>query len=374
MTDPPKLVAVAYDLNFRHAAEIFSAVSDYVHQRGLNWQLLPLNFGFEAKLMELAASRRLTAAIGTFVSDAWLDGLRAHRVAAVNLFNFSKIGSVPTICLDDAALGHTAAKHLLEQGAKTLSFIGQNQAHFNQIRRCAFKESCPPGHYLDVDPMAPRRAQAERLKKAPAPTGVLCSNDRIARELCNEAKQLGIRIGNELLLVGIGNEATESTFAGIGLSSFDIPSREIGSRAAGEMELLLKAGTASARQGQSGKITAKLICRESTLASPQARLAERAVAAITASLAQADFDIAYLAGRLAVSRRSLELATREELGKSPYQILSEQRLDKAKELLRGTNLTIAKVGEACGYPEPHHFSAWFKQRTRLSPRNFRLSR
>lgn len=375
MKNNAQLVAIAYDLSFRHAAEIFSGVADYVHAQCLNWQLLPLNFGFEAKLMELAASGRLSGAIGTFVSDEWIRGLHAHQVAAVNLFNFSKIETAPTISLDDAAIGRAAAQHLLEQGAATLAFIGQNQAHFNQLRRHAFVANCPAGRFLEIHPMAARKLQAEKLQDAKLPIGVLCSNDHIARELCNEARQLGLKAGRDLLVIGVGNEPIESTFAGISLSSFHIPSREIGARAAQQLAALL----AAKDQGQAAgttteQITAALHCRESTLASPKARLAERARAGIAASYTDAEFDIARLCRSLGVSRRSLELATARHLAQSPHQILSEMRLNRAKELLLGTTQAIAKVGAACGYPEPHHFSAWFKKQTRLSPRDFRLSK
>ena len=42
-----KMVAIAFDLNFQHATEIFSGAADYVRTAGLDWRLLPLNFGFE---------------------------------------------------------------------------------------------------------------------------------------------------------------------------------------------------------------------------------------------------------------------------------------------------------------------------------------
>lgn len=372
MPNDTKLVAIAYDLNFRHAAEIFSGVSHFIQKRGLNWQLLPLNFGFEAKLMELAASGRLSGAIGTFVSDEWIRGLHSHDVAAVNLFNFSKIESVPTICLDDEAIGRTAAEHLLEQGAKSLSFIAQDEAYFNQRRRIAFVETCPSDSYFRISPMASRRTQAGGLKELPTPVGVLCSSDRIARELCNEASQLGMKVGKDLLLIGIGNEPAESTFAGIGLSSFNIPAEQIGYRAANKMDVLLTTAGTNPEQHSAEKTVAKLISRESTLASPKARLAERATAAIKESIAESHFDIAFLCRYLGVSRRALELATRQQLDKSPYQMLSEKRLENAKTLLLETNQTITKVGEESGYPEPHHFSAWFKQQTGMSPKNYRF--
>jgi len=371
MPNAPKLIAIAYDLNFRHAAELFIGASDYVRRQGLNWQLLPLNLGFEAKLMELAASGRLSGAIGTFVSDEWIKGLSSHQVAAVNLFNFSRIASVPTVRLDDEAIGSTAAEHLLEQGTKSLTFISRDEAYFNQIRRRCFAESCPPNFYHSIDTMALRRRQAAYLKELKTPIGALCSNDRIARELCHEARLLGINVGRDLLVIGIGNEPAESAFAGIGLSSFDIPARDIGCFAAQKMKRLLQSESTATAHPETEKIAAKLVPRESTLSTPQARLAERAMATMAESIAQADLDISDLSRRLGVSRRALELTTRRQFDKSPYQILSEMRLKQAKELLRDTNHTIAKIGEACGYPEPHHFSAWFKQRTQSSPRNYR---
>ena len=75
------MVAIAFDLNFRHAAEIFSGVSDYVAEARLDWQLMPLNFGFEVRLMELAKSGQLAGAIGTFVSacqppESWTPSMK----------------------------------------------------------------------------------------------------------------------------------------------------------------------------------------------------------------------------------------------------------------------------------------------------------
>lgn len=371
MATYPRLVAVAYDLNFRHAAEIFSGVADQVRESGLDWQLLPLNFGFEAKLMELAASKRLAGAIGTFVSNQWIEGLLHHEVAAVNLFNFSDITCVPSITLNDSAIAQCAATHLIEQGAKSLTFISQDGAYFNRIRRKSFKISCPPNSYREVEPMEPRRLQVKMLTTMQGPIGILCSNDRVAREICIEARLVGLEAGKDLLIMGIGNDPAESTFAGVAMSSFEIPAREIGKRAAKTLEKQLAESCGVSALG-TDMVEARLISRESTLSSTQARLAERVFAAIDESLGLAEFDIAALARRLGLSRRSLEIVTRQHFKNSPYQILSEKRLKRAEELLRHTRLSISKVGEECGYPELHHFSTWFKNKRGVSPKAFRL--
>ena len=51
--------------------------------------------------------------------------------------------------------------------------------------------------------------------------------------------------------------------------------------------------------------------------------------------------------------------------------LGQMRIDKAKELLRTTNLKCSEVAYQSGYNDPHYFSYVFKKKTGRSPRNFR---
>jgi len=367
---PTSLIAVAYDLNFRHAAEIFSGVSDHVRAERLEWQLLPLTFGFESKLMELANSGRLRGAIGTFISDQWISGLIENQLGVVNLFQFSKIESVPRVDLDNVFIGQRAAEHLAGQGARSFVFIRQDRAFFNDIRRQSFEHNCPRGTYHEISPSKPRHIQFEELERLPTPIGILCSSDRIAREICLEARASGVEAGRELLIIGIGNDPAESTFAGTNLSSFDIPAREIGVRAGRALQAILE-GSEALPEMLTEAIQPPLILRDSALSTTQSKLAQRALQRIEDSIGDSVFQIETLCRELGVSRRALELATRRNADTSPYQFLTEKRLRRAEQLLLSGKDPVAKVGEACGYPEPHHFSTWFKKQTGMAPKTFR---
>ena len=72
------------------------------------------------------------------------------------------------------------------------------------------------------------------------------------------------------------------------------------------------------------------------------------------------------------SRRSLELSFRSHLGRSPHQELIRIRLDKAKTLLVGTTLPLAKIAELSGFGGPDNFSRAFRRETGISPRDHRL--
>ena len=108
---------------FSSSREIFRGVTEHVRESNLNWRLVPPQFGFEPPLMQLAQSGQLSGAIGTFISDEWVAGLHQHGVQAVNLFSFSEINSIPSVCLEDFKIGEQAAQHLREQGASTLCLL-----------------------------------------------------------------------------------------------------------------------------------------------------------------------------------------------------------------------------------------------------------
>jgi len=362
------IVAIAFDLNFRHAASIFSGMSDYLQEAHLDWRLMPLNFGFEAKLMELAASGKLTAAIGTFVSDGWVEGLINKGVTAINMFNFSKIKSIPNIVPDDFATGVAAADHLLQQGLERFAFYGADGIHYTQLRAAGFAKGLGHRKLTTLQPSPSLKAEIEALCQDTQPIGFFCSNDFAARELILIGKSLGLICGKDLLIVGVDDDPTESIFAGVEISSFKQPIRETGYVALKALHELLRDGRLLSDPTLP---MPKLIARESSLPTKSARIAQRAIKLIEENIQNPTFEVGILARTLGVSRRALELNFQNELKTSPYQLMSQLRLAEAQRLLKATPLAIMEVGRLCGYVEQHHFSSWFKKQAGCSPKSYR---
>jgi LacI family transcriptional regulator len=364
-----QLVAIAFDLNFRHAAEIFSGVSDYVTEARLDWQLMPLNFGFEVRLMELAKSGQLAGAIGTFVSDGWVAGLLEQRVTAINMFNFSEINSIPNVGPDDTATGEAAAEHLIAQGAKRFAFFGADGVYYTRLRKAGFKGGLNERSTIELRPGPLLDDQINDLKSGEGLLGIFCSNDLSAREFILAAQRQGLHCGRDFLIVGVDNDPSESIFAGIGISSFKQPIRETGYLAAKALHQQLTLGHLTSELTL--QTPSQLIARESSLASGRARIAQQAVNLLHEHLADPELEMESIAQRIGVSRRVLEIAVKEQLSTSPYQILSKARLERAQHLLKTTKLPIMEVGTRCGYPEAHHFSAWFKKQVGCAPKAYR---
>ena len=67
-------------------------------------------------------------------------------------------------------------------------------------------------------------------------------------------------------------------------------------------------------------------------------------------------------------------AFREATGQPPYRFLVRLRIEKARELLEHTDLSVIEVGLRCGFEQPSHFATMFRKATGLAPRAWRLER
>lgn len=82
-------------------------------------------------------------------------------------------------------------------------------------------------------------------------------------------------------------------------------------------------------------------------------------------------DMALLSHEFGLSQRSLNRRFKQATGRSPLRYLQQLRIDKAKELLKTSNLAIAEVAYRVGYPDNSYFSALFKRSVTLSPKDYR---
>jgi len=64
-------------------------------------------------------------------------------------------------------------------------------------------------------------------------------------------------------------------------------------------------------------------------------------------------------------------AFRRSMGSTPYAYVLDQRIERAKRLLRETGEPVSAVAWRCGFNSPTQFSTIFKRRTGVSPRRFR---
>lgn len=64
---------------------------------------------------------------------------------------------------------------------------------------------------------------------------------------------------------------------------------------------------------------------------------------------------------------------KQSTGVTPHHYLTQCRIDRAKQLLRTTKLTVTEVAVAVGFNSHSSFSRLFRQRVGVTPKGFRAT-
>jgi AraC family transcriptional activator of pobA len=83
--------------------------------------------------------------------------------------------------------------------------------------------------------------------------------------------------------------------------------------------------------------------------------------------------VTYIAKRLNISPNYLSSLLKVLTGQSTQQHIHEKLIEKAKEKLSNTALSISEIAYGLGFEHPQSFSKLFKTKTKLSPVEFRQS-
>lgn len=78
-----------------------------------------------------------------------------------------------------------------------------------------------------------------------------------------------------------------------------------------------------------------------------------------------------LAKTIGISPSGLIKKFRKQLGITPQRYLSELRLQRAKDLLTNTALSVSQISEETGFESVYYFSKFFKKETGDSPSEYR---
>ncbi len=81
--------------------------------------------------------------------------------------------------------------------------------------------------------------------------------------------------------------------------------------------------------------------------------------------------VQYFSGELNMSAKYLSDMLRNLTGRSTQQHIQDQLIEKAKHILTSTNMTVSEIAYELGFEYPQSFSKLFKNKTNLTPIEFR---
>jgi LacI family transcriptional regulator len=147
--------------------------------------------------------------------------------------------------VDDRVVGELATLHLIQQGCKRIAHvrgpevstaIGRMEGYKQALASC---KSCPlPEHIISIGASGDHRGErggyeaATRLLASKVrPDGIFCFNDPVAIGVMRAILEAGVRIPEDIAVVGCGN-LSYSDFLRVPLTSVDQDSNAIGKHAA----------------------------------------------------------------------------------------------------------------------------------------------
>ncbi|MGN0834140.1 MAG: substrate-binding domain-containing protein [Kiritimatiellia bacterium] len=207
------------------------------------------------------------------------------------------------------------------------------------------------------------------LSDLPHPTALLAANDIIAEQVLAACRAQGLRVPNDISVMGIDNDTVTCTAARPALSSLEPNFNEAGYRAAMMLDALMHGRQLRRWTKQPGVL--RTVERDSTQRiAPASRLVRDALdfIEVNACLGIKPSDVI---NNLRVSRSLANLRFRELTGKSIGQVLTERRLAECERLLRTTDWKFIRIAESVGYANPDILRNLFRSRHGIGPTRWR---
>ncbi len=177
---------------------------------------------------------------------------RTHR-PVVAIWGHAEEARVPCMGFDNAAAAARAVDHLVELGHRRVAMIaGISQDNDRAAARRCGVEQALVRHGLPVDPALfverayshtnGREAFGRLMDRETPPSAIMCGNDVLAMGAIFEAQARGIDVPREVSIIGFDNlPITEHLQPG--LTTLDVPSRQMGEAAAQAIMAHLRDGT-----------------------------------------------------------------------------------------------------------------------------------
>lgn len=281
---------------------------------------------------------------------------------------------------DSVGAASMAAEHLLGRGFRHFAFVGIAGRVWSRRREVGFCRSITEaGYAVEVyEPLRARRHRvweqeqpvlAEWLRRLPKPAGLMACNDDRGREVLEACRAAGVRVPEELAVIGVDNDELLCELADPPLSSVALNAEGVGYRAAALLDQMMRRRLRKPRYLVAEPL--HVVTRRSTdmIAIEDPDVAE-AVGFIH-DHATEFIQIEDVVRHVAISRRNLETRFREQVGRPPHAELQRIRLQRAIRFLAETDLSIPKIAEAVGYTTPSYFIQVFRKEHGTTPARYR---
>jgi LacI family transcriptional regulator len=316
-------------------------------------------------------------------SPALARALRKFDCPVVNVCGVLEDSGLPTLGIDNERVGEMAAGHLLDRGLRAFAYLGHGDFAFSVRREAGFRRAVGARGYGvhafrapaagDFDPnrrMLGRPAKLrDWLRSLPRPVGLFACHDICAAYASEVCRQANLRVPDDVAVVGVDDDDLLCELARPPLSSIRLPSERIGFDASALLDRLCRGEKPPA--GPVLLAPLGVTVRRSSDVQATADPDVRAALAFIRSRPHAPIAAADVAREATVCRRVLERRFRRETGRSLGDEIRRVRLERAKQLLVETHLSVEEVAGLSGCHNVKQLWMLFRQQVGQTPRAYR---
>jgi LacI family transcriptional regulator len=300
------------------------------------------------------------------------------KVPFVNI-GYSLPEAAPSVSANQTSVARLAASHFRNRGFRHFAYYLRSNQPGDLGRLEAFRvELATTGHEPIVincnesgvtSSSSRSKWLARKLKSLPKPVAVLAEIDDYAIEVIGAAFDAGLRIPEEVAVLGVGNDELRCPFAQVPLSSVNDNACGIGQQACLLLERLMAGASASA-----DAITVQplgMVTRRSTdvvaVEHPQVAQALQAIRDHYKDPMTAEGIIS----EVPMSRRRLHDAFVRYIGRSVADEITRLRVEHAKRMLAETQEKQHQIAVASGFRNDARLVLVFTRVTGMTPGEYR---
>lgn len=325
---------------------------------------------------------RTLKADGVILRDVeHVDEVLAEGIPAVVVGHRRReFAGMANVVTDSEAIGRMAAEHLLSCGFRNFAFCGYSDTSWSELRCESFRRRIEQAGFVVHSHFVPametegawrkvRNSILRWLRPLPKPAGLMGCNDDLAKEMVEACTMAGVRVPDDVAVIGADNDEVVCGVCNPPMSSVAINFERAGYESAQALSAMMRGAKATpprilvhATHVVPRRSTDILAVEDVNLAKALQFIRDHARGGITVGAA------AQAAG---LSRRVLEKRFRRILNRSALEEIRRVRTDLIARMLVETTLPVAEIAESLGFDDLQHVARYFRAGKGLSPLAYR---
>lgn len=363
-------VALLVETSLMYGRELLEGIASYFEQHS-NWSLFLDQRELGGAPPAWFAHRHWDGVLTRVTTPRLAAAIRRLKVAAVDLTDRSGNLKMPRILSDHEGIGRLGAEHLLDRSFTQFAFCGYEGEAWSESRLkgfqatlqergfdCEIFRSIWTGHKaLEWD--REEQQVGRWLKSLPRPLGIMACNDQRGQQVLESCRRVGLRVPEEIAVVGVDNDRVFCRLCDPPLSSVVPDARHVGYLAAATLDRMMSGESVAPVDYLVPPLRVVARSSSDTLAVKDREL-QQALRLIQERACQG-LTVPQLLRSVAVSRSLLERRFRDQLGRTPHAQIRRVQMERVFELLTETDLPLKQIAALSGFSHLEYLSYYFKK-------------